>query len=239
MKPSIQPPRRKTLVRLAALGVTGALGPAGIMGLIQEALANGDKPIAVGINSLQGSATINGVVAKIGMLVKPGDTVATGSAKGSYAVVVIGRDAYLLREGTSVTFEGNKEQAGTVSKVLIATGKILSVFAKRPAESRLNISAQTATIGIRGTGCYIEIHDKRTYFCLCYGEATVDGSGMEKSKIIKATHHDSPVWLDESGGYMKIEGTNFGSHTDEELIMLEKLTGREPPFVALGLTGRY
>ena len=234
-----QTKRRSTLTRLAALGFTSALGPAGIMGLIQDALANGDKPTLAGINSLQGSATINGVAAKVGMLVKPGDTVATGSAKGSYAVVVIGRDAYLLREGTSVIFEGSKEQTGTVSKVLIATGKILSVFAKRSAESRLNITAQSATIGIRGTGCYIEIHDKRTYFCLCYGEAAIDGAGMEKTKITKATHHDSPVWLDESGDVMKIERTNFGSHTDDELIMLEKLTGREPPFVALGLTGQY
>ena len=231
--------RRKTLARLATLGIVGALGPAGITGLIQEALAKGDLPTLSGINSLQGSATINGVAAKVGMLVKPGDTVATGSAKGSFAIIVIGKDAYLLREGTKVTFEGNPEQPSVASRMLIATGKILSVFAKRDANSRLTLNAQSATIGIRGTGCYLEVHDKRTYFCLCYGEATIDGVGMEKPKVIKTTHHESPVWLDESGGNMKVEGTTFGSHTDEELIMLEKLTGREPPFVAMGLTGRY
>jgi hypothetical protein len=38
---------------------------------------------------------------------------------------------------------------------------------------------------------------------------------------------------------MKLEKAPIIAHTDEELIMLEKLNGREPPFVAMGLTGRY
>jgi hypothetical protein len=38
---------------------------------------------------------------------------------------------------------------------------------------------------------------------------------------------------------MKVEAGPFMNHTDDELIMLEKLTGREPPFVAMGLTGKY
>lgn len=231
--------RRQTLTRLTSIGFAGALGPAGILGLIQEALANGDKPTVTGINSLQGSATINGVPAKVGMVVKPGDTIATGSTKGSFAIVVIGKDAYLLRENTRVTFEDNKEQPGVVANVLIGAGKLLSVFAKRSGNARVSIKAQSATIGIRGTGCYIELEPKRTYFCLCYGEASIDGAGMDKTRIVTATHHDSPVWLDETTGSMRLEATNFGSHTDAELIMLEKLTGREPPFVALGLTGKY
>jgi len=234
--------RRQALTRLtklAVIGAAGLLGPAGIPGLIQEALAKGDLPALSGINSLQGSATINGIPAKVGMLVKPGDKVATGTTKGSFAIVVIGKDAYLLREGTSVTFEDSPDKPGTLTQVLISTGKLLSVFAKRTTTSGVTIRVQSATIGIRGTGCYIEIHPKRTYFCLCYGEAAIDGVGMDKTKVITTTHHESPVWLDESGGSMKVENTNFGSHSDDELILLEKLTGREPPFVAMGLTGKY
>ena len=48
----------------------------------------------------------------------------------------------------------------------------------------------------------------------------------------------APVWLDDSSGIIKVEKAGFVNHNDE-LIMLEKLNGREPPFVALGLTGRY
>ena len=231
--------RRQTLARLTAMGIVGVLGPAGIPGLIQEVLAKGDLPKLSGINSLQGNVTINGVPAKVGMLVKPGDRVATDSAKGSFAIVVIDKDAYLLREGTSVTFEDSKDRPGTLAKVLIATGKLLSVFEKRPNNLGIAIRAQSATIGIRGTGCYIEIHPKRTYFCLCYGEAAIDGAGMDKTKVIKTTHHENPVWLDESGGNMKVENTDFGNHSDDELILLEKLAGRAPPFVAMGLTRKY
>ena len=230
---SSRPSRRTCLKQLATLGL---LGPAGISGLIQDALAKGDLPAISGINTLSGSATVNGQAAKVGTGVKPGDKVSTG--KGSYAVVVVDKDAFLLRDSTSVVFEQNKDKPGVIENVLIATGKVLSVFSKR-AENGARIKSPNATIGIRGTGCYIEIHDGRTYFCLCYGEATIDGAGMPQSKVIKTTHHESPVWLDDRGGVMKVENAGFVNHNDEELIMLDKLGGREPPFVQLGLTGKY
>jgi len=225
--------RRTRLKQLAALGL---LGPAGISGLIQDALAKGDAPAVPGINALSGSATVNGQAAKVGSAVKPGDKVTTG--KGSYAVVLVGKDAFLLRDSTSVIFEQNTEKPGVLASVLLATGKVLSVFDKR-TEGGMKIRASNATIGIRGTGCYLEILDGRTYFCLCYGEAAIDGAGMAQSKIIKTTHHESPVWLDDRGGVMKVENAGFVNHNDDELIMLEKLGGREPPFVKLGLTGKY
>ena len=225
--------RRTRLKQLAALGL---LGPAGISGLIQDALAKGGAPAIPGINALSGNATVNGQAAKVGSAVKPGDKVATG--KGSYAVVLVGKDAFMLRDSTSVIFEQNTEKPGVLASVLLATGKVLSVFDKR-TEGGMRIRASNATIGIRGTGCYIEIHDDRTYFCLCYGEAAIDGAGMAQSKIIKTTHHESPVWLDDRGGVMKVESAGFVNHNDDELIMLEKLGGREPPFVKLGLTGKY
>ena len=225
--------RRTTLIQLAALGL---LGPAGISGYIQEALAKGDAPVLSGIHSLTGSAAINGKDAKVGSAVNPGDRVSTG--KDSLAVVVVGKDAYLLRDGTNVAFEQSQSKPGVLESVLISTGKVLSVFAKR-SENGVRVRAANATIGIRGTGCYIEVQDTRTYFCLCYGEAAIDGAGMAQSKIIKTTHHESPVWLDDRGGVMKVENAGFVNHNDSELIMLEKLCGREPPFVALGLTGRY
>lgn len=230
---SSQRSRRTTLKQLAALGV---LGPAGISGFISEALAKGDAPAASGIHSLTGSATINGQDAKVGSAVKPGDKIATG--KGSLAVVVVGKDAYLLRDNTHVVFEQSIAKPGVLEGVLISTGKLLSVFAKR-TDGIVKVRAANATIGIRGTGCYLEVQDTRTYFCLCYGEAAIDGAGMTQSKIVKTTHHESPVWLDDRGGVMKVESAGFVNHNDNELIMLEKLCGREPPFVALGLTGRY
>ena len=228
-----QAARRARLKQLAALGL---LGPAGISGLIQEALAKGDVPVVKGINALSGNVTVNGKQAGVGTPLKAGDSVATG--KASTAVLVIGNDGFLLRDSTTVTFETSKSTPGLVQNILVGTGRILSVFAKQPGRGS-TIRVPNATVGIRGTGCYIEIQEGKTYFCLCYGEAAIDGVGMAQTKVIKTTHHESPVWLDDRGGVMKVEKAGFINHNDDELIMLEKLNGREPPFVALGLTGRY
>jgi FecR protein len=226
--------RRQWLKTAAAIGL---LGPAGISGLIQDALAKGDVPTVAGINSLQGTATVNGKPARVGTPVKPGDRVSTGPA--SFAVVVVGKDAYLLRDNSTVVLEESKSSPGVLENVLILTGKVLSVLEKRATDKRVQYRTPNATIGIRGTGFYIEIEEGRTYFCLCYGTAAIDGKGMTEPKIVETTHHESPLWLDDRGGTMKAEKGPFLNHTDDELIMLEKLVGRVPPFVAMGLTGRY
>ena len=75
--------RRRWLKSAAALGL---LGPAGISGLIQDALAKGDLPVMQGIQSLTGTVTVNGKPAKVGTPVKVGDRVVTG-AKSSAVVV--------------------------------------------------------------------------------------------------------------------------------------------------------
>lgn len=226
--------RRAWLSQVAAVSVVA---------MIQDVLANGDMPVMRGIQSIQGTVTVNGVIAKVGTLIKVGDRISTSVSKGSSAVIVIGDDAYMLREDTTIIFQASKKNrvvgaAEVLESLLIASGKVLSVFAKRPPTQPVMLRAQSATIGIRGTGCYIEVYERCTYFCLCYGEASIDGAGMSTQNI-RTTHHEQPIWLDESGGTMRTEKAAFGNHADAELILLEKLTGREPPFVAMGLTGRY
>jgi hypothetical protein len=214
---------------LKFIGASGILGPAGWSGWMSQALAAGTLGGLQGVNRLQGTATVNGQAAAVGTPVKLGDRVSTG--RGSQAVVVIHDDAFLLRGDTTIDFKG---RGGVLSDMLIASGKVLSVFSKKP----MQVKAATASIGIRGTGGYIEIEPKRVYFCLCYGEAVIDGPGMA-SKTVKTTHHESPVYLTEDGGIMRAEPGPVLNHTDDELILLESLVGREPPFVASGLTNRY
>jgi hypothetical protein len=226
--------RRSWLKSAAALGL---LGPAGISGYIQNAIAKGDIPTTQGVHSLEGTVTVNGVAARVATPVKPGDRISTGA--NSNAVVVVGKDVFLLRANTTIVLEPAQGQRGVLAQVAIVTGKVLSVLERRIEARRVSYRVASATIGIRGTGFYIEAQPERTYFCLCYGEASIDGPGMSESKIVKTTHHESPLWLDDRGGSMKAEKGPFMNHTDDELILLEKLVGREPPFVAMGLTGRY
>ena len=206
--------RRNWMARVGALGITS---------VIAEALAKGDVP--PGVARLDGNATVNGRDAKIGTPVNLGDRVTT--ARSSQAVIVVGSDAFLLRSNTSIEVHGSQ---GILSSMLVATGQVLSVFSKKPVA----IKAGTASIGIRGTGAYIEIHEGHVYFCLCYGEALVEGPGMASAREVKTTHHETPLLLRDDGGIMRVEAGPFQNHSDAELVMLESLVGREPPFMKGG-----
>jgi hypothetical protein len=209
---------RRRALRMIAAG--GALGAAGVSGWISEALARGDLGATQGVNRAEGTVTVGGKPAGAGTPVALGQRVATGA--GSTAVVVIGEDAFLLRANTVIEARGSR---GALSGVLIASGRVLTVFSRKPVE----IKAAHATIGIRGTGAYFEIEPASVYFCLCYGEALVSGAGMDP-RLVKTSHHEQPLLLHEDAGTMRAEPGPFRNHTDDELFMLEALVGREPPF---------
>lgn len=216
-------PGRRAWLRALAAGGAAAFG-----GWIARALAKGDlKP---GIQQLEGTVQVNGRPAAVGTPVALGDRVSTGS--DSRAVVVLNQDAFLMRANTTLELKGR----GILSELLVSTGKVLSVFSKKP----LAIKAANATIGIRGTGAYLEVEPESIYFCLCYGEAVVEGPGMAE-KLVKTTHHEQPMLLTEAGGVMAAQAGPFRNHTDAELTMLEALVGREPPFLKNGVypAGKY
>jgi hypothetical protein len=215
--------RRRELLRRLAAG--GALGAAGVSGYLADALASGDLPTTPGVNRLEGSATVNGKPAKVGTPVGMGDRIATG--RGSQAVIVVKGDAFLMRADTVIEVQGRE---GVLAGLLVTTGKVLSVFAKKPVA----IKASTATIGIRGTGAYLEVDASSVYSCLCYGEALVEGPGMAAARTVKTEHHEQPLLITDAGGTMRIEPGPFRNHSDDELILLESLVGREPPFTKDG-----
>jgi hypothetical protein len=210
--------------RILMLAASGAFGAGGLSGYLSRALASGDLPKTSQVHRLEGTATVNGRPAKAGTPVKTGDRIATGAS--SRAVVVLGQDAFLLREKTIIEARGRGD---TLSELLISGGKVLSVFSKKP----VSIKASTATIGIRGTGAYLEVAEKSVYFCLCYGEAVLQGPGMA-DKVVKTTHHEQPMIIHADGPAMTADPAKFANHSDDELILLESLVGREPPFMKDG-----
>ena len=209
--------RRQTLKRLA---VAGVLAGSSLSGLIREALANGTTPVTPGVLKVTGNVTINGKIARLGMAVGTGDTLVTGA--NSEIIYVIGQDAFLQRENSTVSFSG---AAADVMRVL--TGKILSVFGK----GHKRLETATATIGIRGTGCYIESEAERVYFCLCYGVAELAPSADPTHiEHIETKHHDHPVYINDDSSMPMMVDASVINHSDAELELLESLVGRRPPF---------
>ncbi len=223
-------PRRLLLKAFAAAGL---LGPAGISGLIRDALAKGNAPVAPGLHKVRGEVTVNFKLAKEGQLILPGDTIVTG--RNSEAIYVIGQDAFMQRELSTVSFGAD----AAVNFMRVVTGKILSVFGK----GTRSIQVSTATVGIRGTGCYIESEGTgmkaRTYFCLCYGTAELTPNAAPKeSETYSTTHHDKPMYIHNDPQMAKMMvPAGVINHSDAELDLLESLVGRSTPFAGQG--GKY
>ena len=116
-----------------------------------------------------------------------------------------------------------------VNALRLITGKLLSVS----RHQTMGIHTSTATIGIRGTGVYMESNPEMTYFCNCYGvtDVTSREDPNDRTTII-STHHNDPKYILAK----PLEGqfilpAPFINHTDEELMIIEALVGRSPPFV--------
>jgi hypothetical protein len=219
-------PRRRVLLRALAAGLFSG---GAIPGLTIAQSVLGDRPARLpadrSIYRVFGDVQVNGKPASLQTRIEAADTVRTG--RDGEIVYVIGENAFIQRRDSEVAFDGGR--SAVLDGLRIVTGALLSVFAPgRP----LRLSTQTATIGIRGTGVYVEAEPQRTYFCTCYGVADVAATNDSQSKeTVKATHHDNPLYIlaGEPLG-RNVRRAPFINHTDQELMMIEALVGREPPF---------
>jgi hypothetical protein len=151
--------------------------------------------------------------------------IATG-ANGE-TVFVTGRDAMLIRANSRVEAQG-EPGALLVGGLRILTGAVLSVFA--PGEPK-QLRTPTAVIGIRGTAVYVEAGEARSYVCTCYGVADIESTADPAAReTVRTTHHEQPRYVMAAGAPQMLMSAPVINHTDEELILLESLTGRKPPF---------
>lgn len=202
--------RREFLIRCAVLG-------AGLM-LPGKALAGGLQQIA-------GSVAVNGNPATGATQVRALDIVTTGA--GGSAILVMGKDAMLIRANSEVELLG-KPKTVVLTGLRMLTGALLGVFGKGGGR---RLITSTATIGIRGTGIYMEASAEQTYFCTCYGDVLIEDQHRgEKRLVLSGYHSPNIVYAEKKDGAM-MQKAQFINHTDDELVMLEKLVGRKPPFV--------
>jgi hypothetical protein len=228
----IDDPRRQWLIRALAAGFFGAASASaqavtfGVFGSRPRKLPPGQS-----IYGLSGQVTVNDQQATLDTRIRPGDTVQTG--QNSEIVFVVNTHSMILRGDSKLLIEPPEGTSGSDSLIIaglrMISGKLLSVSRNSP----MKLTSSTATIGIRGTGFYIESEPDRTFFCTCYGatdvQATADPSSRES---IAAKHHDRPVYIVTDGGAgNNIRNAPFINHTDQELALIETLVGRRTPFV--------
>ncbi|WP_296510548.1 FecR domain-containing protein [Rhodoferax sp.] len=193
------------------------------LGGLVNALAMGRLPLVTGVRRVVGEVLLNGQPAKLDQIVMPGDTISTGAQ--SEVVYVMGNNAYLMREKSTMQFA----QEGLVGVLRLVTGKALAVFGPGPKR----IETAVATIGIRGTACYMETQEQRLYFCLCYGTADIRPlADATQVKSLTTRYHDMPLYIGSETGPAVFRPAPVINHRDVELIMLEETVGRQPPFMA-------
>ncbi len=218
--------RREYLVKLLTMSAMTAT-PMGVLhaawwGSTPKKMAD-DKSIF----SLQGDVRVNGQQADLATQIKGGDVVST--QRDSEVIFAVGGDSFVLRSSSEMEIEGG---GIFIDALRMLTGSVLSVFGKRTGQQQLTMNSSTATIGIRGTGVYMESEPGLTYLCTCYGQVGLYNSDdLNDSELLTATHHDAPKYITDK----KVRGTAirpapFKNHTDAELKILESIVGREVPF---------
>ena len=176
---------------------------------------------AATIHELSGSVHINKRRATAAADIEPGDIVSTAS-NGRIAFSV-GGDAFQVSGYTSIRV--GDSGSGLLNVLQLFAGRLLSVF--EPGRRR-SIVTGTATMGIRGTACYLDVRPASTYFCTCYGKTEVISRG--KVNGFEGTHHN-PWQFDFSDGRMTgMQAMGMQDHDDEDLRRLEAYVGRVPLF---------
>jgi hypothetical protein len=215
-------PRRAFLLKALAAGLLSA---GGISGAAAQLFGKrpGRLPAGQSVYEATGPVTVNGQAATGATRIAPGDRVETGA--GAQLIFVVGADAFILREESRVEISG---ASGVIGIARLATGALLSVFGRGTPK---RVITPTSTIGIRGTGLYVEARPDRSYVCNCYGEieiAAADDPGVAERIVSK--HHDAPRYVLKAGAAKRIQPAPFINHTDLELTLVESLVGRTPPF---------
>lgn len=173
---------------------------------------------------IEGDVRVNGAPADAGTQIHALDVIVTGT--NAKAVLVMGKDAFLIRANSEVELLG-KPKAVLLNGLRMLTGALLGVFGKGEKQ----LLTATATIGIRGTGIYMEASAEQTYFCTCYGTVRIVDQHRAETNLVAAGYHTPNMIFAQMTDGAMMQKAAFKNHTDDELVMLEKLVGRKPPFV--------
>ena len=176
---------------------------------------------AANIRELSGRVYINKRVASADSEILPGDLVTT-SHDGRIAFTV-DNDAFLLKERTSL--QVGESESSLVSLLQVLTGRLLSVFETGRQRS---IVMPTATIGIRGTACFLNVVPDSIYYCNCYGRTTLTSGG--KVEDFESTQHSAHQIDFDGDKMMGMQVMAVIDHSDDELRQLESWVGRVPAF---------
>ena len=184
--------------------------------------AAAQAPLGV-VHELVGDVALNDVPLTRQSALQAGQTIRTGADGRVW--FSIGSDAYFLRPNSRLRLDSSKPREPIIDFLRLVTGALGATFQRG---MRRTLIAPTATIGIRGTGVYLEAAPEVAYFCTCFGstEILAPSGSMLQNVAVTTENHQARMMM--SG--MRIVPAGFERHTNEEIARLESLVGRPNPF---------
>lgn len=188
-----------------------------------------EPPPLPGLKSRRGGVLLNGRSPKPGETITTIDLIETGP--GAEAVFVVDDNALLLRESSHLKLIAPPGPSqGKLLGFHLHRGALLSVFG--PGEKR--IRTPHASVGVRGTGLYLEISDDRTYACACFGTVHIaPKTAPERGETITAKHHDHPRIIHKVPSGWGQRKAPMIHHADHEVFRLAALAGQKNPFAGM------
>lgn len=178
-----------------------------------------EPPLGV-VRELSGEAYLSGHRMTRDSALQPGQTVETGPDAQLWFTV--GEDAFLVRPNSRVRLDATPAGAAVLNFLRLVSGGLGATFS--PGKPR-RLVTPTSTIGIRGTGVYLEATPRWTYACTCFG--TTEISPLQKAAIRVTSRNHAARRIDLDGSVLEVP---FERHTSEEIARLESLVGRPNPF---------
>jgi hypothetical protein len=175
------------------------------------------------IREIHGKIWVNNVLATQDTIIKPGDIIKTGA--NSQIIFVIGEDVYKLGARSTLRLRYNsKSNNRFINAMRLITGTFTGAFGK----GKKIIQTPTATLGIRGTGIFLNVEPNNTYFCTCYGETEIYTGDGTNRQIVNTIHHEA-YSISRDNQDIRISSDTMKHHTDEDAHHLESFVGRKPP----------
>jgi hypothetical protein len=221
--------RRRALLRALAAGAF--LVPGVALQGCGPTLGRRPAPLAAdrSVWRAEGGFAVDGAAGDETTRIAPGSMVETDAGGG--LVFVVGETALFARPASRLRLV--PDGTGTrLEAVRLERGAALTVFPTRTHR----IETPFAVVGIRGTGVYAAVETGRDYVCTCYGTVDLSARADPASReTIASVRHDAPRYVLAAGpGGTRVQPAPFRDHTDEELLLLEALVGREPPYAVTG-----
>lgn len=180
------------------------------------------------VHELAGEATINGFRLVRASAIRAGSTIATGADGRVW--FTMGGDAYFLRPRSRLRLEPSGLGDEIVRALRLLSGALGATFRSGAERS---VRARTVTIGVRGTGLYVEASARETYACTCFGAAelrSVQTEGALEHLAPRGAPHVARRILHDPEKGTRIVAAPLERHTNEEMGRLERMAGRPYPF---------